>query len=114
MEKRELNSDVGMRIRILREKLHWSRERLAEYADISTQFLADIESGKKSMTIFTFYKLTCALNTSADYLLFDSENPNDPSLIVSLRSLPEPERLRAEMILAAYIEGLALKLKKDT
>lgn len=108
MNKTELNRDVGIRIRILREKKRWSRELLAEYADISTQFLADIEAGKKSMTIFTFYKLICALGTSADYMLFDSENKNDPSLILSLRSLPDAERLRAEMILNAYIAGLNL------
>lgn len=107
-DKKELISDVGMRIRILREKKDWSRERLAEYADISTQFLADIEAGKKNMTIYTFYKLTSALGASSDYLLFNTENPTDPSLIVSLRSLPEQERLHAELILNAYIAGLSL------
>ncbi len=106
--KKELSSETGMKIRILREKKGWSRERLAEYADISTQFLADIEAGKKSMTIYTLYKLVCALNTSTDYLLFDTENSVDPSLIASLSLLPEPERLHAELILNAYIAGLPL------
>lgn len=108
IDKKTLISDVGMRVRILREKKKWSREQLAEYADISTQFLADIEAGKKNMTIHTLYKLAEALGTSCDYLLFNTENPNDPSLIVSLRSLPRRERLHAELILNAYIAGLSL------
>ena len=113
IEKKTLISDVGMRIRILREKKNWSRERLAEYADISTQFLADIEAGKKNMTIHTLYKLASALGTSSDYLLFDTANPGDPSLVVSLRSLPEQERLHAELILNAYISGLSLITEKN-
>ena len=109
MDKKDFSFEVGLRIRTLREEKRWSREMLAEYADISTQFLADIESGKKSMTIYTFYKLVLALQTSADHLLFDSENQNDSSLIIELRSLPRMERLRAERILNAYIAGLTLK-----
>ena len=109
MEKKELSIDVGMRVRTLREKKHWSREMLAEQADISIQYLSDIESGKKNMTIFTFYKLIRALNTSADYLLFHSENNEDSALTIELRSLSEIDRMRASMILKSYIEGLSLK-----
>lgn len=39
------NAVFGLRIRTLREYQKLSREKLAEKADISTQFLADIESG---------------------------------------------------------------------
>ena len=36
-------------------------EKLAELADISVQFLADIEKGRKSMTILTLKKIAAAL-----------------------------------------------------
>ena len=40
------NAVFGSRIRSVREKQKLSREKLAELANISTQFLADIETGK--------------------------------------------------------------------
>lgn len=41
-----LNTDMGIRIKELRIKKGYTREKLAEKADISTQFLADIEYGR--------------------------------------------------------------------
>ena len=40
--KKEINVEIGGRIRRQREALHMSREQLAEAADISTPFLADV------------------------------------------------------------------------
>ncbi len=39
--------DAGNRIRYLREKQHYTREQLAEMADISPKFLYEIESGQR-------------------------------------------------------------------
>lgn len=49
-DQMDFNKEIGMRIRRHREFLDFTREELAEKADISTQFLADIETGRKSMT----------------------------------------------------------------
>ena len=40
--------DAGNRIRYLRERQHYTREQLAEMADISPKFLYEIESGQES------------------------------------------------------------------
>ena len=41
----ELNIEVGARITELRKQRGYTREKLSELADVSVQFLADIEKG---------------------------------------------------------------------
>ena len=67
MEK--LYYNAGIRIRQLREKKHYTREMLAEQADISTKFLYEIEVGDKGFSAETLYKLSEALGVPADYIL---------------------------------------------
>lgn len=67
---RELDiKEMGRRVRLRREFLGWSRDQLAEKIDVSGQFIADIEYGHKGMSVQTLYKLSQALNVSADYFL---------------------------------------------
>lgn len=44
----ELNAQIGCRVRRLRSEQKLSREGLSEKCELSTQFLADIESGRKA------------------------------------------------------------------
>ena len=46
-----------------------TREQLAERLDVSTRFLADVESGKAGVSLNTLKKLCSVLGTTADYLL---------------------------------------------
>lgn len=69
-----LDINVGFRIRGLRESMRYSREEFAERAGLSSNFLYEIESGKKDFSADTLKKICCALNTSSDYLLFGT-NP---------------------------------------
>ena len=47
--------DAGIRIRCLREEKHYTREKLAEMAEISTKFLYEIEVGSKGVSADTLY-----------------------------------------------------------
>lgn len=74
---------IGKRLRRKREKINMVREDFAEKACISPQFLAEIENGKKGMSVDTLYKICNNFNFSADYLLFgrpsvESNNLHDP------------------------------------
>ena len=60
---------IGKRIRNKREYMQFTREQLAEMAEISPQFLADIENGKKGMSFSTLVKLCSVLGTSCDYII---------------------------------------------
>lgn len=102
---------VGKRIREIREYQHLTREQLAEQADISVQFLADIEVGRKSMSINTLFKLSNALHVSNDYLILGTDNSSltNKNLSALLDSLSNKELEIAEKIVTLYIQGLALK-----
>ena len=114
MERHDRNREIGKRVREIREYQKLSRERLAEKADISTQFLSDIELGRKSMTTTTLCSISTALMVSADYLLFgtEAEEKNTP-LAEMLRSLSKEERRIAEDMLSLLIQGFSLK-RNDT
>ena len=110
MEKKPLNVAVGERIRFMREKGRLTREQLAERANISIQFLSDIENGMKSMTVPTIINLADALHVSTDYLLLGrtEECPSsvDASLIAMLAALPEKQRQVAGELLRCFVEGV--------
>ena len=64
---KDYNLLVGLRIREIREAFQMTRAEFSEKCDISESFLAAVESGKKSITSKTLYKICTALNVSADY-----------------------------------------------
>lgn len=85
------NALFGLRIRAIRERQKLSREKLAELANISTQFLADIETGKKGMTVVTLKKICSALHISSDLIIFDNDD-TDTSYINSMLTTVPPEK----------------------
>ncbi len=64
-----LERGVGERIKCLRELNHYTRERFAEMAGISSKFLYEIEMGKKGFSAETLLHISDALEVSCDYLL---------------------------------------------
>lgn len=64
-----LYSDAGIRIQKLRDQRGYTRESLAELADISNKFLYEIETGKKGFSAIVLYRLAEALDVTCDYIL---------------------------------------------
>lgn len=94
---------VGKRISKLRKNLGLTQEKLAEQADISIQFLVQIEHGKKTMTIATLRKLCAALSVSADYLINGTESfPCCEEVKSILSPLSDNDREKAIKLLSAY------------
>lgn len=62
--------DAGIRIRYLREEKHYTREKLAELAEISPKFLYEIEVGSKGFSADTLCRLAEALDTNANFILY--------------------------------------------
>lgn len=101
-------SETGSRIWELRKKRGLTREKLSEMADISIQFLADIEKGRKSMTVATLRKLALALTTTTDYIVFgrdDSCDDTEPELKVLYSSLSPANQKRAIEMLRVFTEA---------
>ena len=111
MKNTDLNKEVGGRIRMIREYSNLTREVLAEKADISVQFLADIENGRKSMTVKTLKKLSESLMVSCDYIVFGNppsdQNGNDESPLYNMLEMLTPrQREGAEELLKIYIRAV--------
>ena len=102
----DLLTDIGKRVRKTREHYGFTRERLAEMANISPQFLVHIENGTKSMTANTICNLARALNVSADYLLFGLEDTdlNRTLAMEALVSMLPEDRMLAERVLQTVLQ----------
>jgi transcriptional regulator with XRE-family HTH domain len=64
-----LYKEAGTRIYQLRVENGYTREELAELADISIKFLYEVENGKKGFSAQTLLKISIALSTDCDYIL---------------------------------------------
>lgn len=62
--------DVGLRIRLEREKLGLSRERFAEITGLSSFYIGQLERGDRKMSVDTLVNISDVLNISVDYLLY--------------------------------------------
>ncbi len=99
--------DVGNRIFALRKSKGLTREKLSEMADISVQFLADIEKGRKNMTVTTLRNLAVALSVTTDYIVNGKSDTNiDFDEINELyKVLDENNRQLALKLLRIFVEA---------
>lgn len=63
-------------LKIIREKLNITQIRLSIAAEVSQETISAYEAGKSLPSADTLIKLAKFLNTSTDYLLDLSDNPN--------------------------------------
>ena len=63
------NLVVGLRIREIREADKMTRSQFSEKCGVSESFLAAVESGKKSISSKTLYKICTTFDVSADYFI---------------------------------------------
>jgi transcriptional regulator with XRE-family HTH domain len=85
---------LGRRIRRLREQRRFSQAELAHRSDISTQYLGEIERGRRDPSLSVASRLATALDTSLDFLALGEAD--QPAAIVSAWS-----RIPAELRSAA-------------
>lgn len=102
------NREMGGRIKQLRKERGITQEQLAEYADISVDFVGLVESGRSSMKVPTLAKIAKALNISADYLMFGNAPYIENSKInAMLAAVPENKKKHAEKLLALFLNAIS-------
>ena len=101
------NIEVGKRITETRKCRGYTREKLSELAEVSVQFLSEIEKGRKTMTVTTLRKVAAALNVTTDYIVNGAE-PFDENqeLNTMLASMSRENRKQAEKLLTIFIETI--------
>ena len=65
-------SALGSRIRAERTKKEITQAQLAEWVDVSTAFIGQIERGERKFSIATLVDIASTLRVSVDYLLKDN------------------------------------------
>jgi len=84
MGGKELRALFGKNVRVYRNRRNWSQADLAEYANISINFIGDIERGKKWPHPETLTKLADALEIKVFELFMEKDyeiNPKTKNLI---------------------------------
>lgn len=104
MREDAFNIEVGARLRQVREQRRLSREKVSEMADISVQFLADVELGHKTMTLKTFSRLCRALCVSSDAVLFGEPTPERQMVQGLLRDRSEQDVLAGCEMLSSFYQ----------
>ncbi|MCI8779320.1 MAG: helix-turn-helix transcriptional regulator [Lachnospiraceae bacterium] len=96
---------AGERIMVLRNDRGYTREQLAELADISDKFLYEIETGKKGFSAITLMNLSKALEVSLDYIMTGTGSRKYNSEIAAAIEKFKPDTLeQVDRILKAAYE----------
>ena len=88
--------EAGLRIRQIREEKCYSREYLAELADISPKHLYQIEHGQKGFSAHVLYKISEALEINSDFILFGEYRgkiDNEAQRVLSLFEGTQKEKI---------------------
>lgn len=99
---------IGKNIRKYRKEKDIRQDKLAEMADLSTNYIGMIERGEKVPSLETFLKICEALDVFADMLLADTNyngyRVKDSILSDKLNTLPEDERNKIYEIIDVMID----------
>jgi len=104
--KLDFNKNIGNRIREKRKLLSLSREKFAELIDLSPQFLAEIETGRKGMSSMTLLKICNGLCVSADYILTGNSGGDSSEIANMLSTLSEQQTTQAEDLLRVFVSAI--------
>ncbi|GMO54364.1 MAG: hypothetical protein Ta2G_13320 [Termitinemataceae bacterium] len=101
MEECELRKTLSANIKLYRSRKEWSQVKLADKLDISTNFLADIETSKSWVSPATLVKLSKALNVEVFELFKPVTAPdNTQNQTISIESQEMMTRLVKDMSIA--------------
>ncbi len=81
-EKKEINIQIGERIRHSREAAGYTQERFADSVGVTVQYISDLERGVVGTSIPTLIKICDILKISSDYILMGKTDTRDISDII--------------------------------
>ena len=91
MTKENLMAIVGTNLKFYRTMRHMTQEELAEKVGVSVSFCANIERGKKGVSMFALRDFADALGITVNQLLYDcNANQQISNIMVLLQSKSTP------------------------
>lgn len=98
---------MGKRVREQRELLGYTREQFAEKLDISVTFAADIELGKKGMSLDTLIRICELFSVSSDYIIWGKGERSDNTALDLSSGLDEVDVKYAEDLLRTFVKAVS-------
>ena len=106
-EKKEINIQIGERIKAAREKANLTQEQLSEQIEVSPQYISDLERGVVGIAIPTLKRLCVALSVSSDELLFGANAGNTVVIVEKIKSLSAFHYATLCVIIDKYIDAVS-------
>lgn len=105
--KKEINIQIGERIKAAREQAGRTQEQLAEAIEVSPQYVSDLERGVVGISISTLKRLCTCLGVSSDQILFDRQTESYAFAIgEKCRSLSDSQYRMAMDILDRFLSAV--------
>ena len=104
---------VGERVRENRKANGYTQIRLAEAVDLSTEYICEIETGRKKASLTALVRISKVLGITIDELLFGEYNTEDSSIramAVVMKDCTEYER----KVLCDNMKSLKLILRDNS
>ncbi len=111
-EKKDINIEIGNRIKKARETAGLTQDRFAELIGMGTKNVSAIERGAVGVSLSSMQKICQVLSISSDNLLFEHQAENEVQALASrLRRLPPEQFNIAGDILNKLLEAFAVSDK---
>ena len=112
-EKKEINIEVGRRVRKAREAAGLTQERFAELVGISPQNVSCVERGLAGVSLTVLRRMCEILRVSSDTLLMGGCANNDADAIARrLQQLPPEQFQVVREVINHLLELTALPIEK--
>ena len=98
--------EMGLRIRAARERQNWTREQVAEKAELSVNTMTDIESGRNGTRLENFARLCRLLQVDAGHVLFGEASAPAQRVADLLRDRDEETVRVVEKTVEALLRAL--------
>lgn len=97
--------EMGMRIKLLRNKQKKTQKYFADMLYISPSYLALIEQGKRTITIDVLAQIAKVCDVSTDYLLFGNNSDTATQNLKTFQRLTDsysPEKIQKALKLSEF------------
>lgn len=80
MQNKQLQREIGKRVRDIRKKFEYSQEQMAEMLEVSLTQYKNLEGGRRGFSADHFCKLNRIFSVSTDYIIIgaDAESTENP------------------------------------
>ena len=86
---KDINLEIGQRIKERRKELRLNREELARLTGYSNNFIQEVERGRSGLSSESLRAFSIALNVSVDHIVFGPASRSFDSVAHKLETVPE-------------------------